>query len=267
MAHSFLALIDESGDDGIGKFREPHQKRGGTSKWLIISACVLRASNSLETVKWRDEIVGLMPDKKSRVLHFAHLNHGQRLAAVKCLSTKPIRLINVLTNKTVLLSETYKERNKLYFHLTRFLIERISWVCRDMRPSVPESDGRVKIVFSRRGGLSYDNFKEYIELLKESSNSDVRIHWPVIDVPGIEATDHSRSASLQLVDIAASSFAAAFEQDPYGNCILDYARLLKRHVYHREDNFLSYGMKFHPRHTDLELTNEQMEAVRLFERR
>lgn len=205
-----------------------------------------------------------MPDKKSRILHFANLNHGQRLASVKSLSTRPVRLLNVITNKAVLSSDAYKERNKLYFHLTRFLIERISWACRDMRPIVPEGDGRVKIVFSRRGGLSYDNFREYMELLKENSNADVRIHWPVIDIAGIKATDHSRSASLQLVDIAASSFAAAFEQDPYGNCILEYARLLKQCVYHRGDNFLSYGMKFHPRHTDLELTNEQTEAVKLF---
>lgn len=262
MTHSFLAVIDESGDDGIGKFRDTG--RGGASKWLVISACLMRASNDLETVRWRDEIVALMPDKKSRQLHFAELNHGQRLAAVKILAKKPIRIINVLCNKTTLTSDFYREKNRLYFHLTRFLIERISWASRDMRPRVPEGDGRARIIFSRRGGLSYDDFKSYMELLKESSDKDIQIHWPVIDIDGISAMDHSRSASLQIVDVAASSFAAAFEPDRYGNCVLEYARLLKDTVYHRRQNFLSYGMKFHPRHTDYIVSDEQQAALHLF---
>jgi hypothetical protein len=37
MPHSFLAFIDESGDDGFGNYREPG-KSGGASHWLVLSA-------------------------------------------------------------------------------------------------------------------------------------------------------------------------------------------------------------------------------------
>ena len=47
--HSYIAYIDESGDDGLQRFREPG-RQGGASKWLAISACILRATNDLEAV-------------------------------------------------------------------------------------------------------------------------------------------------------------------------------------------------------------------------
>src|SRR5690349_7833636 len=97
MPHSFVAYIDESGDDGLKTFRSPGN--GGSSTWLIISACVFRQSRSLEAVKWRDEITEKMPEKKSRILHFAELNHNQRVAASKIVATKPLRAISVLAAK------------------------------------------------------------------------------------------------------------------------------------------------------------------------
>lgn len=207
-----------------------------------------------------------MPDRKKRILHFAELNHGQRVAAARYLGNKPIRAINVISNKTCLQKDVFTEKNQLYFYLTRYLIERVSWLCRDMRPLVPEGDGRVKIIFSRRGGLSYDNFKEYMTHLTSAVDNEVRIHWPVIDIGAIEAREHSKSASLQIADIVASSFANAFEQDRYGNSEWRYAELLKRIVYNRKNNFLSYGMKFHPSIKDLQLSDEQKRAITLFER-
>lgn len=152
MAHSFVAYIDESGDDGLKNYREPGG-RGGASKWLIISACVFRQTNDLEAVRWRDEICAQMPDRKIRNIHFADLNHGQKLAACKILAKKPVRTINIIANKPIIPDGIYAEKNQLYFYLTRFLIERISWLCRDMRPNVPEGDGRVRITFSRRGAF------------------------------------------------------------------------------------------------------------------
>ena len=149
MAHSFIALIDESGDDGLEKFRETGS-RGGASKWLVISSCIFRASRDLEAVKWRDEILQFMPDRTKRMLHFAELNHGQRVAAARYLGNKPIRAINVISNKTCLQKGVFTKKNQLYFYLTRYLIERISWLCRDMRPLVPEGDGRVNNIFKKR---------------------------------------------------------------------------------------------------------------------
>jgi hypothetical protein len=261
VTHTYVAFIDESGDDGLIKpFREPGAN-GGASKWLVISACLFRKSHALEAVAWRDEISAQMPERRSRILHFAHLNHGQKLVAVRVLATKPIRAISVIAAKEPIPDGVYREKNQLYFYMTRYLIERISWLCRDHRPSAPEGDGRVAITFSRRGGMQYDAFKDYLWWLKNGGIKDVRIHWPVIDIEAVRAADHSRSASLQIADAVASSFAASVEPDHYGNYESRYARTLKPITYSRNRNYLSYGVKFVPKADECGLDDEQLQFV------
>lgn len=263
MTHSFIAFIDEAGDDGLRKFREPG-KRGGASSWLVISACVFRASLSLDAIKWRDEIGSLMPDRKKRELHFKELNHGQRLAAARTLATKPVRVLNVMAAKRPIPDGLYSAKNTLYFYMTRYLIERISWLCRDLRPRVPEGDGRVAITFSRRGGMSYDGFQSYLKLLKDDQDKDIRVHWPVIDIDAVTALDHGKSASLQLADIAASAFASALEPDYYGNFEPRYAELLKPVTYSRQGKYLSYGVKLVPSPERCDLSEEQAKLLHVF---
>ena len=263
MAHSFVGYIDESGDDGIGNVRKAGI-HGGQTRWLVISACVFRAALDLEAVAWRDAISGLMPEKKSRDIHFSRMTHGQRTAAVQSLAERPVRVISVLSNKETIPGGVYTEKNQLYFYLTRYLIERISWLCRDLRPRVPEGDGRIKITFSRRGGLSYSGFTAYLKRLKATEDQEINIHWPVIDVDGIDAKDHSTHAALQLVDLVASSFGAGVEPDKFGNCEWRYAETLKPVIYQRNGNYLSYGVKIVPRHTEFVLTPDQARLIALF---
>jgi Protein of unknown function (DUF3800) len=264
MAHSFLAYIDESGDDGIGNYRVPGA-RGGSSRWLVISACIFRQSFDLDAVEWRDAICALMPDKKRKGIHFSNMSHGQRIATVQSLASRPIRAASILSNKMTIPDGVYTNKNQLYFYLTRYLIERLSWFCRDMRPQVPHSDGRVKITFSRRGGMSYPDFRAYLERLKAAVDDDVNIYWPVIDIDGICARDHSTSAGLQLVDAIASAFAAGVEPDGFGNCECRYAEILKPIVYVRGKNYLSYGVKFVPNPNAMALTEHQARMVGLFQ--
>lgn len=263
MSHSFVAYIDESGDDGIGNYREPGA-HGGASKWLVISACVFRHSFELDAVSWRDEIAALMPEKRSRDIHFNYMNHSQKLAASQSLAERPIRAISVLSNKTTIPDGIYTEKNQLYFYLTRYLIERLSWLCRDLRPRVPQGDGRAKITFSRRGGMSYADFRAYLQRLHSTEDQEIKIHWPVIDIDGISAKDHSTHAGLQLADSIASTFANGFEPDRYGNCECRYAEILKRIVYERRGNYLSYGVKVVPNHTEMNLSPDQMRMIAIF---
>ena len=264
MSHSFLAFIDESGDDGIGKFREPGAQ-GGSSSWLCISACIFRQAQNLEPVKWRDDIRVMLPKKGNRKdIHFKELDHNQKVAVARMLSDKPIRFVNVMYNKRTAQPDTWSQKNQLYFYLTRYLVERISWLCRDLRKQVPEGDGRVQITFSRRGGMSYPDFQNYMTRLKKSDDNDVRIHWPVIDIESISAQDHSTSASLQMADIGASSFWKGLEPDPYGNCECRYAEILKPKTYHRNGNYASYGMKVVSNHRPEDLTPDQKHMLALF---
>ena len=153
MPHSFLAFIDEAGDDGFAKCREPG-KNGGSSHWLVLSACIIRKTNSLEATIWRDEILQKI-QKDRRYLHFKDLDHSKRVVAAQCLSEKPVRITSVLASKRFITGDIYKKKNQLYFYMARYLIERVSWLCHDLRSRVPEGNGQVAIIFSRRGGMSY----------------------------------------------------------------------------------------------------------------
>lgn len=263
MAHSFVAFIDESGDDGLGNYREP-LRRGGSTRWLVISACLFRQTYSLEAVKWRDSISDKFINKKSRNLHFMDLNHGQRIVAAQTIGGLPLRALSVIAAKPPIPDGIYTAQNQLYFYMTRYLIERLSWLCRDHRPNVPEGDGRVKITFSRRGGMSYESFRSYLQHMKDHPDPAMKIHWPVIDIEAVDAQDHKKSASLQLVDAIASSMAAAVEPDFYGNCEPRYAESLRPVTYHRKGNYLSYGVKLVPKFDECDLNDQQMKFIELY---
>jgi Protein of unknown function (DUF3800) len=264
MAHSFIAYIDEAGDEGLGKYRQPGI-RGGASHWLTLGATVWRYSRDLDAVQWAKGIVQQLPEQRhGKPLHFMELNHQQRVMAIQSLCGRPFRSIAVIANKPVIPEGIYTARNQLYQYLCRYLIERISWLCRDMRPQVPEGDGRVKIVFSRKRTMDYDDFQAYMRLLWEAAQPDIRIHWPVIDIDGIEAHDHGARFGLQLADLVTSGLTAALEPDFYGNVEARYARMLKPQVYCREKNFMSYGTKMFPPAGQLQLSEQQQEFIKIF---
>ena len=247
MAHSFVAYIDESGDDGlVGHFRQPGGD-GGPSHWLGIGATVWRLSRDLDMVGCAREIVANLPkQKQDKPLHFTELDHAQRVMAVHKLVEHRFRTCVVFAYKPIIPDGIYTEKNQLYHYMTRYLIERISWLCRDFRRFAPEGDGKVKIIFSRRGGMNYADFQDYLRRLKGADNPDIQIHWPVIDIDGVEATDHGSLYGLQLADLAVSGLRSALEFDLYGNVEPRFAEALKSKVYRRQKNFLSYGAKCVP---------------------
>jgi hypothetical protein len=204
-----------------------------------------------------------MPERTAKDLHFYKLNHAQKLAVARNLATRPLRAISVLADKTVIPAGLYPNKNQLYFYMTRYLIERVSWICRDYQGE-HEGDGRAKITFSRRGGMSYEDFRDYMTRLQQQ---DTEIHWPCIDVDGIDAKDHSRSASLQLADTVAHAFACGVELDPYGGSEYRYAEALRRRTYSRglgPNRYLSYGVKIVPNVDNLNLSEDQVRFVDLF---
>lgn len=244
MAHSFTIYIDESGDDGLQKFRKPGE-HGGASNWLVIGACLVRTSRDLELVALRDQIKSeCLPVKAGRSVHFKDMNHSQRRRASQMLSGQPIRFVCVLGLKNTSEAKVFVEKNQLYFYLTRYLIERVSWFCRDYRPLVREGDGRAKIIFSRRGGLNYDGFKTYLRELRDGAITT--IHWPAIDIDAVDAMDHSKLAGLQIADCGVSAVAAAIEPDRYGNVEGAYLDAIAQNLYSRGGKTLSYGVKFLP---------------------
>lgn len=266
MAHSFIAYIDEAGDDGLApdKYRVPG-RGGGSSHWLSIGATVWRQSRDLDAVQWAKAIKDQLPaQKRKKPLHFKDLDHPQRVMAIGGLCSRPMRVILVLANKPVIPEDAYTKPHQLYHYMCRYLLERVSWLCRDMRRTVPEGDGRVKIVFSRRRAMNYDDFQAYIQRLKDANDPDIRIHWPVIDIAAIEAQDHGSRFGLQIADLVTSGITAALEPDYYGNVEARFARMLKPIVYNRTNNYLSYGAKLVPLADQIPLSDQQNEFVEIF---
>lgn len=265
MTHSFIAYIDESGDDGLpGHYRQPGVS-GGASHWLSIGAVVWRQSRDLDAAQWAKAIIEkLPPQRRNKPLHFADLRHPERIMAINGIRRRSMRLTCVIANKPVIPAGTYVRKNQLYHYMSRYLIERVSWLCRDTRRVVPEGDGKVKIIFARRGGMSTDDFKNYMHLLQAADDPDISIHWPVIDIDGIEAHDQAAKFGLQLADIAVSGLTAALELDLYGNVEPRFARSLKPIVYHRGANYRSYGTKIVPPAEQLVLNAQQLEFLQIY---
>lgn len=235
--HEFVVYIDESGDDGLRKFRSPGEG-GGSSNWLVLGGCIVRKSNDLSLVSYRDQILTHLKKTNTREIHFTKLDHSQKTVVVDHMSHMPIRVSHVLCCKRhIPHPEVYKFKAQLYWYLCRTLIERISWFCWEKRETKTPV---ARIVFSNRGGLKYGDFRSYLVRLKKM---DTRINWRVISPDAIESEVHSRFAGLQFADVTCGSFAAALEQNPYGNYEHSYAKVLRPIVYSRKGNFLSYGVK------------------------
>jgi hypothetical protein len=184
--------------------------------------------------------------------------------ACQKIATFPLRAISIMCNKTLIEKGVFTEKNQLYHYVTRHLIERLSWLCRDMRPQAQEGDGRVKIIFSRKKGMDYPHFQNYLRTLKEKQDKNIKIHWPVIDIDAVEAQDHSRKAGLQIADCIATAFREAVDPNRYGNTEVRYARDLKTIAYQRQGNFMSYGVKIIPSVDRMILTKENKEFFELY---
>jgi len=124
-----------------------------------------------------------------------------------------------------------------------------------------DGDGRVKIIFSRRGTMSYYDFQDYLKHLKKA---ETRINWSAIDIDGIDAQDHSKLAGLQVADVIASALACGLDVDHLGNCECRYAENLKPIIYNSNRNYFSYGVKVVPKIETIELSEDQKKFTALF---
>ncbi len=253
MTASFHAFIDESGDEGF-KFLPNEQ---GSSRWFVLSAVIFRESNKLAPVEAVREIKALLKRDASKPLHFRDLKHEQRTACVSTLAKYPFRTISIVSYKPDIPDPERYQANKdlLYRYLTRLLIERVSWLCRDARKA-GEGDGTVKLIFSDRAAMSYEDMRNYVRLLARTEG--VQIHWPAIIPDEICARQHGQLAGLQVADIVASSQFFALHFNPYGFAEPRYASILKGHAYRHKREWKGYGVKFL---SNLEKLKEKMPHV------
>ena len=241
MASSFVAFIDEAGDEGF-KFLP---KESGSSRWFVLSAAIFRASNGLAPVKAIADVrtaLGLEPKKP---IHFRDLKHERRVVCTSVVARQSFRTVTVASYKPDIDEPEHYQNNKdlLYSYLTRLLLERVSWLCRD-NCKEGDGDGCIDLVFSDRAAMSYEDMRSYIRLLGEQKDGSVRIHWPAIKVDNIRAVQHAKMAGLQVADMVASSMFFALHLNPFGYAEPRYSQILKGHAYRHKQARLGYGLKF-----------------------
>ena len=130
-----------------------------------------------------------MRKPRKKPLHFKDLSHEQRLPFVDKISKADLRTVSVLVHKpSIKEPEKFQERYRLYFYMVRYLLERLSWYCRDHRTTHDTGDGSAEIVFSNRSGMSCREMRAYLDHLKQQTRLfDVRIEWSVVKSDQITA--------------------------------------------------------------------------------
>lgn len=274
MEYQYVIYIDEAGDDGIGKLREADGT--GQSRWFGVGACCVRFDEDKNLVAWRDEVANSFLNRQSRDIHFKNLKHDQRRFACSVLGSKPVRVAVALSNKVTLLDlpahrlQTFKRKNHLHNYLTRWLLERVSACLKVHALENKLINCKAKIVFSRRGGMNYGEFQEYLNLIrmgKEVIYSPGKIDWDVISPDLVEAQDHSKKAGLQLADISTIALFKGVEPNRYGQCELSYAKEFKKVMFRnpRTGEAYNYGVTHIPQIDDrTPLSLEQKEFFNLW---
>lgn len=246
MKPSFVAYIDESGDEGF-VFNEDGS---GSSRWFVLSAAVIRQANDLQMVSCLNDVRRLLQKAPKSPLHFVDLKHEQRVPYVRRVGELPIRTVSVLIYKP-LISEPEKFQNQkylLYRYATRMLLERVSWLCRDQRRA-GDGDGFAEVIFSNRSNMSYADLRDFLWLLRQQSEANpqhIQIDQSVIDPDRIRSVDHAKLAGLQVADAVASGLHFAVKVNRYGESEPSYLPHLKKSLYRHNGQVMGYGIKVWP---------------------
>lgn len=243
---SFVTYIDESGDEGF-VFREDGS---GSSRWFVMSAVIIRKQHDLQMVECLKEARAVLGKPPKTTLHFVDLKHEQRVPFVRRIGALPIRTVTVFVYKPMIREPEKFQNTKylLYHYVTRFLLERVSWFCRDHRRDC-EGDGFTDIIFSNRSNMSYEDIKEYLRRIlcrSEAYSMNVQVDPTVIDPDRIQAIEHSIRAGLQVADGVASGLHFAVKVSKYGEAEPAYAGHLKKTLYRHSGNVMGYGLKLWP---------------------
>jgi hypothetical protein len=246
MKSSFIAYVDESGDEGFVF----NPDGSGSSRWFVLSAAVIRQANDLQMVSCLKEVREVLQKVPKTPLHFVDLKHEQRVPYARRVGDLPIRTVSVLVHKPNITEPEKFQNTKylLYRYATRFLLERVSWLCRDQRRD-GEGDGFAEVIFSNRSNMSYEDIRNYLHKFLNQSEANpqkFQIDPTVIDPNRIRAVEHSKLAGLQVADAVASGFHFALKVNRYGETETSYLSHFHSTIYRHKGIAMGYGIKLWP---------------------
>lgn len=290
MVVSYVAYIDEAGDDGLKKVYPLYED--GSSEWFVLSCLLVRIENDNYLVKLAEDIVSKFKNSQSKFIHYRDLIHPKKIIACEALANAKIRSFVVMSNKKNMQNYVNErvarapqiyttDRNWFYWWIARCLLEKVTAECDKFNRSENKM-GKLRIIFSRRGGMDYKNFREYLRKIEGQTEigklylDTFKIEWSVIDHKEIFAMDHKSRAGLQLADIVASAFYQAVADTPKRPCDPQYAKLLKRTVAcniitaaygDRYRQRFGYGLKLLPSIKSIQISPQQMRIFDFYRER
>ena len=247
---SFVAYIDESGDEGW-KFGE------GSSEWFVLSAVVLWKRTELETVKLVDEVRKklndnrkdgrFMPEKKP--LHFRDLKHEQKKFYAARIGEGALRTVSICIHKPSLTKpESFRKESHLYFYATKFMVERVARLCHGLRPQ----NCATELCFSNRATMDYGSLKSYLEFV--DSNRQLfgfGGHSGVFSKERVTVCHAGQRMGLQIADAVASSYYLALEPNGFGQTEESYAKLMLSRAATINGERWGRGVKIYPKEAEV----------------
>lgn len=246
MPSEFVAFVDEAGCSG-GKFGN------GSSQFLVMGAVVVRRVNLDHTIalfaEARDE-----RDKAGKAFRkFARASDKDNFVLTRRLGQKPVRAAFVGFHKPSLEGTFIRDNHgNEYNYMTKFLLERISWIVRDAQSA--GGNHKADIVFSHQDMYPMTELASYIKKLKRGSGRyNTRANWE--HLADIHDEPHRDEGNMHLADLAASSFHMALEPKQHGMTDERYLRNLLPRLYRgREEK--PFGMKIWPEAAVVTATSE-----------
>lgn len=238
MAHTFVAFIDEAGDEGFRFVPRPARQ---SSEWFIMAAAVMRTN----MVQMLDH--ALTDFRKAwsgkGAFHFRDADHHERVAFIEAIRSWPYYLIAVAVHKPGLLDSPLRnQRHLLYQYTAKMLIERVSWCANEHKGERPAT---TKLLLAERGQLRMARLLGYLDTLKTSGRNH-NIRWSAIDVDLIEVAPFRDHTGLQVADVAAGSVEKALELSRHSTTEHRYIKLWQRRFYRRAGQCNGNGLKVFP---------------------
>lgn len=232
---SFNVYIDEAGDEGFtikdGKWV--------SSRWFVMGALITHPKSDVALAKCVDTIKADFKWSKGNPLHFTSFSHEKKKHVINCMvKTGSFRVCYVAIDKMKIdgAASLKNEKRYLYNYVTRYLLERVSWLIGDLK-------GTADLIFENRANTSYTELNSYITGL--IGKTEVQIRDGVIK--SWRSVNKSQLKNIQLADAVTSGLYNAIQADRFGNVEYSYVEMLKPFIYCRNGNYHAYGLKFFPK--------------------